>query len=236
MAGRHDAGVADVRFTRDSRTLVTAGHDGRVDVWNVSDAARVETFEGHAGAVSAIVISPDGRTVYSAGQDGNVVEWDLSGARRLGRPFTTPAPENSRLIRQGFAVAVTPDQSRFAVADTAGRVDLFDSRTLSQTGRIPVRPGTRTTGVALAADGRTMAATTAGGQLRFGDLSINRTVGPLLHDHADAAWAPTFSADGRARHDRRRSDRASLGRASPATGGHGLPARGQSRQRCQPQP
>jgi WD40 repeat protein/energy-coupling factor transporter ATP-binding protein EcfA2 len=197
-AGRHDAAVTDLRFTPDSRTLVTAGRDGRVNVWNVSDATRIDTFAGHAGAVSSIAISPDGRTVYSAGEDGNVVEWDLTGARRFGRSFTTPRP--GRLPPappRGVSVAVTPDQTRFAVPDTSGRVDLFDSRTLTHTGRIPVSPGTPATGVALAPDGRTTAATTADGHLRFGDLSTNRPVGPLQRDHADSAWAPAFSGDGR---------------------------------------
>jgi WD40 repeat protein len=198
-AGRHDAAVDDVRFTPDSRTLVTAGRDGRVDVWSVSDATRTDTFEGHAGAVSSIATSPDGRTVYSAGEDGNVVEWDLTGTRRLGRSFTTPRPRPRRPPAPSPRVplAVTPDQTRFAVPDTAGRVDLFDSRTLTQTGRIPVSPGTPATGVALARDGQTMAATTADGHLRFGDLSTSRPVGQLLRDHDDEAWAPAFSGDGR---------------------------------------
>jgi WD40 repeat protein/DNA-binding SARP family transcriptional activator len=196
-AGRQDAAVTDLRFTPDSRTLVTAGRDGRVNVWNVTDATRIESFAGHAGAVSGIVISPDGRTVYSAGEDGNVVEWDLTGARGFGRSFTTPRPGRPPVPLQGVPVAVTPDQTRFAVPDTAGRVDLFDSRTLTQSGRIPVSPGTPVTGVALAPDGQTMAATTADGHLRFGDLSTNRPLGPLLRDHADVAWAPAFSGDGR---------------------------------------
>ena len=139
-AGRHDAAVTDVRFTPDSRTLVTAGGDGRVNVWSVTDATRIDTFAGHAGAVSGIAISPDGRTVYSAGQDGNVVEWDLTGARRLGRSFTTPPTEDRAAPRQGFAVAVTPDQTRFAVPDTAGRVDVLDSRTLTPDRAHPGQP------------------------------------------------------------------------------------------------
>ena len=94
-------------------------------------------------------------------------------------------------------MAVTPDQTHFAVPDTAGRVDVLDSRTLTQTVRIPVSPGTPVTGVALAPDGRTMAATTADGHLRFGDLSTGRPVGPLRGDHSGPAWAPAFSGDGR---------------------------------------
>jgi WD40 repeat protein/DNA-binding SARP family transcriptional activator len=196
-AGRHDAAVTDLRFTPDSRMLVTAGGDGRVNVWDVAAATRVESFAGHAGAVSGIVISPDGRTVYSAGEDGNVVVWDLTGARGFGRSFTTPRPRRQPAPPQGIPVAVTPDETRFAVADPAGRVDRFDSRTLTQTGRIPISPGTPVTGVALAPDGRTMAATTADGHLRFGDLATSRTVGPLLGDHTDVAWTPAFSGDGR---------------------------------------
>ena len=51
--------------------------------------------------------------------------------------------------------------------------------------------------MALAPDGRTTAATTADGHLRFGDLSASRPAGPLLRDHADSAWSPAFSGDGR---------------------------------------
>src|SRR5206468_3967548 len=158
--------VTDLRFTPDSRMLVTAGGDGRVNVWDVAAATRVESFAGHAGAVSGIVISPDGRTVYSAGEDGNVVVWDLTGARGFGRSFTTPRPRRSPAPPRGIPVAVTPDETRFAVTDPAGLVDRFDSKTLMQTGRIPISPGTPVTGVALAPDGRTMAATTADGHLR----------------------------------------------------------------------
>ena len=50
-AGRHDGAVTDLRFTPDSRMLVTAGGDGRVNVWSVTDATRIDTFAGHAGAV-----------------------------------------------------------------------------------------------------------------------------------------------------------------------------------------
>ena len=189
--GRHDAPVYDLRFTPDSRTLITGGGDGRVDVWNVKNATRIETFEGHEGPVSRVTVAPDGRTAYSAGQDGTVIAWDLTGTRRLGRTFTTPplalhiTSTGGMFIRaliskqprtraatgppaaSSFVVA-TPDGASFAVADDAGYVDAFDSRTLTRIGRIPVSPGTPLTGIALAPDGRTVAATTRDGHLRFG--------------------------------------------------------------------
>ncbi len=216
---RHDGAVTDLRFTPDSRTLLTAGSDGRVIRWNVADARRIETFAGHTGAVSGVAIAPDGRTAYSAGEDGTVIIWDLAGNRRLDQPFTAPprralvlpaeergrnpsdlAPVGNSLPYAGLAVAATPDGRSFAVPDDAGYVDVFDSRTLALGRRIPVSPGTQVSAVALAPDGRTVAATTADGRLRFADLSGR--LGPLLPAYGDdptdrAAWSLAFSGDGR---------------------------------------
>jgi len=216
---RHDGAVTDLRFTPDSRTLLTAGSDGLLIRWNVADAQRIETFAGHAGTVSGVAIAPDGKTAYSAGEDGTVIAWDLTGNRRLDRPFSAPprgamvlpaqdrgtnpadlAPEGNSLPYAGLAVAATPDGGSFAVPDDAGYVDVFDSRTLALARRIPVSPGTQVSAVALAPDGRTVAATTADGRLRFADLSGR--LGPLLPaygtDPTDrAAWSLAFSGDGR---------------------------------------
>jgi WD40 repeat protein len=195
-AERHDGAVTDLRFSSDSRTLLTAGGDGRVIRWNVADARRIETFTGHASSVSQVTITPDGRTAYSAGGDGTVIAWDLAGNRRLDRPFSAPprgamdlpadergkspadlAPQGPSLPYAGLAVAATPDGASFAVPDDAGYVDVFDSRTLTRTRRLPVSPGTQVSAVALAPDGKTLAAATADGYLRF--LDLHRSLGPL---------------------------------------------------------
>jgi WD40 repeat protein len=78
-----------------------------------------------------------------------------------------------------------------------GRVDVFDSRTLTQTGRIPVSPGVQVSAVALAPDGRTAAATTTNGDVRFADLRDRRPLGPLQRAYVDGAWSLAFSGDGR---------------------------------------
>jgi WD40 repeat protein len=83
------------------------------------------------------------------------------------------------------------------VPDDAGYVDVFDSRTLSQTGRIPVRPGRQVSAVALAPDGRTVAATTTGGDVLFADVRDHRPLGPLQRAYEDSAWSLAFSGDGR---------------------------------------
>jgi WD40 repeat protein len=213
-ADRHDGAVTDLRFTPDARSLLTAGVDGRLIEWNVTDAQRIETFIGHAGSVSQIAIAPDGRTAYTAGEDGTVIAWDLAGDKRLGRPFTAPPrsatvfpgssdgptnfdPAGTTPPVAGFAVATTPDGRDFAVPDDAGYIDVFDSRTLRRTARLPVSPGRQVAAVALAPDGWTVAATTQDGHLRFGDLRHPQRLGPPLAASDSPEWSLAFSGDGR---------------------------------------
>jgi WD40 repeat protein len=94
-------------------------------------------------------------------------------------------------------VATSADGASFAVPDDAGYVDVYDSRTLRRTRRIPVSPGTQVSSVALAPDGRTLAATTADGHVRFADLRSHASVGPLQRAQADVTWSVAFSGDGR---------------------------------------
>jgi WD40 repeat protein len=189
-AGRHAARVTTIRFAPGSRSLVTAASDGGLIVWDVRTATRIETLGQQAGGVSQVAISSDGRTAYSAGQNGSVIAWDLAGTRRLGRPFQA-APNGDVGL-----VATTSDGAGFAVPEQDGHIDLFDARTLSRTGRIQVGAGMIST-VAMAPDGRTMAAMTPDGRLAFVDLRTHRPFGPT--DRANAGDAPgvTFSGDGR---------------------------------------
>jgi WD40 repeat protein/DNA-binding SARP family transcriptional activator len=212
-AERHDGMVTDLRFTPDARRLLTAGADGRLIEWNVADGQRIETFTGHAGTVSRIAVAPDGRSAYTAGEDDTVIAWDLAGNRRLDRPFTAPprsatvfpgsesgdngpSPTGTVVPVAGFAVAPTPDGRGFAVPDDAGYVDVFDSRTLTRTDRIPVSPGRQVAAVALSPDGRTVAATTEDGRLRFGDLRHPQRLGPSQAVTDWPVWSLAFSGDG----------------------------------------
>ncbi|MFL5860995.1 MAG: PQQ-binding-like beta-propeller repeat protein, partial [Solirubrobacteraceae bacterium] len=212
-AERHDGMVSDLRFTPDARRLLTTGADGRLIEWNAATGQRIETFTGHAGSVSRIAIAPDGRTAYTAGEDDTIIAWDLAGGRRLDRSFTAPrrsatvipgsesgdnvpSPTGTPLPVAGFAVAPTPDGRGFAVPDDSGYVDVFDSRTLTRTDRIPVSPGRQVAAVALSPDGRTIAATTEAGRLRFGDLRHPLRLGPAQAVTDWPVWSLAFSGDG----------------------------------------
>ncbi|MBI1940635.1 MAG: hypothetical protein HYS33_03905 [Acidobacteria bacterium] len=77
----HKGLVRCMRFSRDSRKLVTASDDGKVRVWSVPEWQLLHTLEGHRGAVMWAEFSPDGKWVASAGEDKTVRVWSAEDGR-----------------------------------------------------------------------------------------------------------------------------------------------------------
>jgi WD40 repeat protein len=160
----------------------------------VRHGAPIETLQGHASAVHQLAIAPDGKTAYSAGEDRSVIAWDLSRTRGFGRPFRVGPRTPTGVL------AVTAAGSSFAVSNDRGYVDIVDAKTLKRTGRIRVRPAQRwthrTTTVAVAPNGRTLAAGTDDGNVQFADVRTGRPLGPPNPTHVGAVLALAFSRDG----------------------------------------
>jgi WD40 repeat protein len=180
VTGRHDGPVTALRFTPDSRSVVSAATDDRLILRDVTRRSRAETLENPTGQVSELAVSRDGRTAYTAGVSGSLIAWDLSGTRQFGRPFRVPARRNPASVGQvAPGVVASPDEHTFAVPERTGYVDLFDTRTLARTGRVRLTtPGDYVAEVAIGADGRTMAATTLSGRLAISDLRSHEPLGP----------------------------------------------------------
>jgi WD40 repeat protein/DNA-binding SARP family transcriptional activator len=196
--GRHDAGVTALRFLPDSRAVVSAAADGQLIVWDVKRGTRSETLENPTGGVSDLAIARGGRTAYTAGQNGSVIAWDLSGARRLARPFRLPRWDIPAFPAAVVPdVATSPDGEMFAIPERTGYADLFDSQTLARIGRIRLSAGALAK-VAIAPDGRTIAATSLDGRVVFSGLLTRRPLGPPIPaGSGPPAFALAFSADRR---------------------------------------
>jgi WD40 repeat protein len=74
----HKGLVRSVRFSSDSRMVVTACDDGMVRLWSAPDWKLLRTLAGHRGAVTWAEFSSDGQWVASVGEDKTVRVWSTA--------------------------------------------------------------------------------------------------------------------------------------------------------------
>ncbi len=74
----HRGLVRSIRFSGDSRMVVTACDDGKVRVWLAPEWQLLRTLEGHRGPATWAEFSPDGKWVASVGEDKTVRVWSVA--------------------------------------------------------------------------------------------------------------------------------------------------------------
>jgi hypothetical protein len=85
----HTDAVVAVRWVSRSDgmgVLMTAGRDGKVNVWRTtSDSSRPvrETVFYHGSPIQTATLSPDGATVVTAGRNGSVRGWDINTGHKI---------------------------------------------------------------------------------------------------------------------------------------------------------
>jgi WD40 repeat protein len=83
MQGGHAIAVHSVAVSPSGELIASAGADGTVKLWRMSDGALLRTLTGHEGDVNGVAFSPDGSYVASAGSDGTVRVWRTQDGRLL---------------------------------------------------------------------------------------------------------------------------------------------------------
>jgi WD40 repeat protein len=105
---RHEGAVRDVAFAADGATLVSAGDDGRIWLWESTGGPPRRAVAPSGDAVYSVAFASDGRMLV-AGGIGGIRLWDVEAGRPLG---------NTIELSQAGAVAVSPDGTTFASADS----------------------------------------------------------------------------------------------------------------------
>jgi WD40 repeat protein len=106
----HFGPVSSLTYTRDGKTLISAGGDGLIRLWDPATGKELRRLQGHTAAVLSLALAPGGKRLASGSADGTVRFWDLATAGREMR------------VLQGHRYGVTsltfsPDGKQFASAD-----------------------------------------------------------------------------------------------------------------------
>ena len=146
-------------FTPDGRSVITAGNDSRLVIWDAATASIRRSLGGTGDVpLRGPVLSPDGTTAFTTDRNRDVVVWDLTGSSSLARPFTAGS---------GFPLwpffAMSPDGRLIAVASvsdrrfgTSGTIALVDTSSLRVVRRIRYRRSSPM-GLAFSPDSSTLA-------------------------------------------------------------------------------
>lgn len=76
-------GVVGLSLSRDGRTLVSAGGDGIIRIWNIETGQIIRTLTGHTNVIYKAVFSPNEKLIASSSRDTTVRIWDFETGREL---------------------------------------------------------------------------------------------------------------------------------------------------------
>src|SRR5439155_688414 len=98
----------------DGQRIASAGHDGRVKLWDAQTGQEVGTLDTHKREIRGVVFSKGGAHVALASSDGIVKLWD---AKRLDKERLVEKKEarltlRARVAGPGLNVAFSPDGRR----------------------------------------------------------------------------------------------------------------------------
>ena len=127
---RIQAGVLAVAFSPDGQTLVTAGDDDHLSLWDPATGKERDRLDLHEKGVSVLAFSPDGKYLTAGGPAGELTVWRVSDEderRRLvgrhgGVGYIAFAPDgNSFLWTQGKTIRVSEVETWVELARFSGR-------------------------------------------------------------------------------------------------------------------
>jgi WD40 repeat protein len=191
--------VRAVAFSADGATLITAGDDALVHAWSGETGAPVDTFKGHAAAVSGVAFLA-GNALLSAGADGAACAWDLRPAWSLERVLGT-GDNASAIADRVTALRFSPDGRTLAagggVPSREGEIVLWDVATGAVLRRLDRVHSDTVLGLDFSPDGNKLASAAADRFVKVTDVAEGKVL-KQFEGHSGHVLSVAWRRDGRA--------------------------------------
>jgi len=114
-------GVIGLSLSRDGKTLVAAGTDGIIRVWDVASGQMQRTLTGHTNSIYKAEFSPNEKLIASSSRDTTARIWDFATGRELYKLTGFKCSVKS--------VAFSPDGKTLAAVGNDGMLKLWNVET-----------------------------------------------------------------------------------------------------------
>ncbi len=91
----HTAPINTVIFTANSQTIISAGADTNILVWDRATGEPAQQMRGHRSYINALELSGDGRLLASGSADTTVRVWDMETGEQLQQLTGHTSPVNA---------------------------------------------------------------------------------------------------------------------------------------------
>ncbi len=123
-----------VAYSPDGQTLITAGEDGAIRLWDSTGYSLISEFKGVDGDINAVVISGStegsGYTLWSGSSTGSITQWDFAGGKKIWE-----ARYDSPVTSMAISDADIPGGQKVITGHIDGSIALWQANRASPTWR-----------------------------------------------------------------------------------------------------
>ena len=183
----HKGAIYNVCRSPDGRSVVTAGEDAMIRVYDGNTWKLQTSFDTGQGEVNGVAFAPDGRAIASAGDDGTLRVWD----RATGQQVLTIAASSEEL----YNAIYSPDSKTLISCGSEPVIRVWNAQTGEHGGEFAGH--TRAVeAIAISPDGQLLGSASSDGVAKLWDLQ-SRTHVRDLRGHEDRLSSIAFSPNGK---------------------------------------